>query len=81
MVGLPYVSAVGLYAEGQLRSKTEGMYCVTSRAGSKHLRGHELTSWMLYWRSQVTLLFQSTNAPLGLSRQAQTCSSKNAGKP
>jgi len=42
MVGLPYVSAAGLYAEGQLRSKTEGMYCVTSRAGSKHLRGHEL---------------------------------------
>ena len=35
-----------------------------------------------YWPSQVTWLFQSTNAPLGLSRQAQTCSSKNgAARP
>ena len=41
----------------------------------------ERTSRSIYLPSQVTLLFQSTNAPLGLSRQAQTCSSKCAGKP
>src|SRR5215475_1945012 len=29
--------------------------------------------------SQVTLLFQSTNAPFGLSRHAQTCNSKKSG--
>ena len=34
-----------------------------------------------YWPSQLTRVFQSTKAPLGLFRQAQTCSSKNAGKP
>src|SRR5215813_5289218 len=34
-----------------------------------------------YCPSQLTLLFQSTNAPLGLSRQAQTCNSKNDGMP
>src|SRR6266851_1969864 len=35
----------------------------------------------VYLLSQLTSLFQSTKAPLGLSRQAQTCSSKCAGKP
>jgi hypothetical protein len=34
-----------------------------------------------YCPSQLTLLFQSTKAPFGFSRQAQTCSSKNAGIP
>src|SRR6184192_801990 len=34
-----------------------------------------------YCPSQLTLLFQSTKAPLGLSRQAQTCNSKIAGIP
>src|SRR5580693_4054575 len=32
-----------------------------------------------YSPSQLTWLFQSTNAPCGLSRQAQTWSSKNEG--
>jgi hypothetical protein len=31
--------------------------------------------------AQLTWLFQSTNGPWGLSRHAQTCSSKNAGRP
>jgi hypothetical protein len=35
-----------------------------------------------YSPSQLTRLFQSTNAPFGLSRQAQTCNSKKgAGMP
>jgi hypothetical protein len=33
-----------------------------------------------YCPSQLTRLFQSTNAPLGFSLQAQTCSSKNAAR-
>src|ERR1035437_938061 len=33
----------------------------------------------IYSPAQVTWLFQSTNAPCGLSRQAQTWSSKNEG--
>ena len=32
-----------------------------------------------YWPAQVTLSFQSMNEPIGLLRQAQTCSSKKAG--
>ena len=31
--------------------------------------------------AQLTWLFQSTNGPWGLARQAQTWSSKNAGRP
>ena len=34
-----------------------------------------------YLFSQDTCVFQSTNAPWGLSRHAQTCSSNNPGKP
>jgi hypothetical protein len=44
-------------------------------------RRRSLDRASVYLPSQVTLLFQSTNAPSGFSRQAQTCSSKCAGKP
>ena len=33
----------------------------------------------LHWPSQLTFVFQSTKAPLGLSRHAQTCNSKKRG--
>jgi hypothetical protein len=36
--------------------------------------------FIAYLFSQDTCVFQSTNAPWGLSRQAQTCSSNNPGK-
>src|SRR5712664_2478047 len=35
----------------------------------------------IYWAAQLTWLFQSTNGPWGFSRHAQTCSSKNGGRP
>ena len=41
----------------------------------------EVRRFHLYSAAQVTWSFQSTNGPWGLSRQAQTWSSKNAGRP
>src|SRR5208282_6358963 len=43
------------------------------------IANREQTSLAIYSSAQVTWLFQSTNAPWGLSRQAQTWSSKKAG--
>ena len=48
---------------------------------SARVASREQPSRWIYWPSQVTRVFQSTKAPLGLFRQAQTCSSKNEGKP
>jgi hypothetical protein len=46
---------------------------------SNHRLGH--TAVRIYCFSHVTCVFQSTNAPWGLSRHAQTCSSNKPGKP
>src|ERR1700678_1034221 len=47
------------------------------RYRTKDRLGHERISPVHYWPWQLTPLFQSTKAPCGLSRQAQTWSSKN----
>ena len=59
------------------------------RTGSREGQGFRACPFLIcscslqasYSPSQLTPLFQSTNAPLGLSRQAHTWSSKKAGMP
>ena len=59
---------------------------MASCAGTFHMRfaracNPDEPDGAVYLPSQLTLLFQSTNAPFGFSLQAQTCSSKCAGRP
>jgi len=49
------------------------------RDRKRHSLGKRLPT--IYWAAQDTWSFQSTKGPWGLSRHAQTCSSKNGGRP
>jgi hypothetical protein len=50
-----------------------------ARDRETHSVGKRLSA--IYCPAQLTWSFQSTNGPWGLSRHAQTCSSKNGGRP